>query len=294
MHVQDEGDATGKVGAGRNFRVWPVPAWPGIMGQEGFALTIPGLIISKESSSLSSAEPAAQALPGGVREGEARALGGRFPGGTDVGEPRVSSQGWTGASIPVPSLPCCTEREQGAHRIGGLGAPGSPPCCGPGVGRRIRRGHGGCWGSRGWGTRGKGVSQLPGGFWSRGLGSEGGRWGGRRDGEKGRREGVGGNGEAEDWDHGRKGPGREGTRTREGGDRDNEEMGTWEGGIGTGKEGCQQNYLDHKPRPGEDPGDRPLSPAPSWAWQSLWDAQGDSHSQVHHGGGDSDTAILAG
>lgn len=145
------GDATGKVRAGRNFRVWPVPGWPGVMGQEGFALAIPGLMISRNPRASPSAEPTAQALPGGVREGEALALGGRFPGGTDVGEPRVSSQGWTGASIPVPSLSCCTDREQGAHRIGGLGAPGSPPCCGPGVGRRIRRGHGGCWECRGWG-----------------------------------------------------------------------------------------------------------------------------------------------
>lgn len=96
------------------------------------------------------------------------------------------------------------------------------------------------------------------------------------------------------WDHGRKGPGREGTRTRGRGERDSEGMGTWEGGTGTGKEGCQQNYLDRKRRPGETPGDRPLPPAPSWACQSLWDAQGDSRSQVHHGGGDSDTAVLAG
>ncbi|XP_041326377.1 acyl-coenzyme A amino acid N-acyltransferase 2-like isoform X1 [Pyrgilauda ruficollis] len=91
------------------------------MGQEGSALAIPGLMISKESSSVSLCRAHGPGLPGGVREGEeARALGGRFPGGTAVGEPRVSSPGWTGANIPVPSLPCCPERERGARRTGGL------------------------------------------------------------------------------------------------------------------------------------------------------------------------------
>lgn len=72
------GGATRKGRSRRNLGVWPVPGWHGVTGQEGSALAIPGLMISKESSSFSLLRAHG---PGFARRGKRRGSSG--PGGAE-------------------------------------------------------------------------------------------------------------------------------------------------------------------------------------------------------------------
>lgn len=117
------GGAIGKAGTGRNFGVRSVPAGHGVTRQEGSALAIPGLMISEESSGLSLCRAHG---PGRARRGKRRGSSGLLGPVSwwdflDVGEARVSSQCWIGASIPVPSLPCL-HGEEGAGCTRDFGA----------------------------------------------------------------------------------------------------------------------------------------------------------------------------
>ncbi|XP_066043452.1 acyl-coenzyme A amino acid N-acyltransferase 2-like isoform X1 [Chamaea fasciata] len=127
--------ATGKARTGRNFGVWPVPAGHGVMGQEVSALAVPGLMIAKESSSLSLCRAHG---PGFAQRGKRRGSSG----------PRGPISWWEGcgrAACLLPGLdwgqhPCSQTavlHGEGAgctQDWGGLGAPGSSSCSGPRAG----------------------------------------------------------------------------------------------------------------------------------------------------------------
>lgn len=126
-----------------------------------------------------------------------------------------------------------------------------------GAGRHMEKGCPGCrvsFGVEGWDQR-------------MGGGEEGG------DGVKGKR----GRGQ------GSRGRGSRKEETREGGDKDQETRGgdmerrekDRKGGMPAELSGPQTPSWGS---PVRTPGDKPLPPASSWAWQSLWDAQGDSRS----------------
>lgn len=214
--------------------MWPVPGWPGVMGQEGFALAIPGLMISKESSSLSLCRAHCS---GFTRRGKRRGSSG----------PRGPISWWDGCgrtACLLPGLdwgqhPCSQPavlhgQGAGCTQDWGARSPWIPTLLWPWGGEEDKERARWVLGMPGLGTRGKGVSRLPGGFWSGGVGSEVVRkegWGkgkeGRSGWERGSKPGIT---EGRDQEGRGRGPGEEGRGTARG----------WE----LGKEGQGQGRRD--------------------------------------------------
>lgn len=212
--VQDGGSATGKVGTDRNFGVWPVPGKHGVMGQEGSALAIPGLMISKESSSVSLCRAHG---PGFAHRGKRRGSSG----------PWGPISCWAGCGSTTSLLPGLDRRQRPSSQPAvlhgtGAGCAQDRGARSPWIPALLRLqggeeedkegGDSGCWEWRGWETHGKGVFRLPGEFWSRAVGSESRReWGREGMGIGKRRTGI-----MEEDDQGRRGqgPGKKGQGPR--------------------------------------------------------------------------------